>query len=109
MELVTLQDHPSVESFFTIVETETFALFEHLSFEFLDEFDVFAPPQTGRTRDHEPPARCVPFSTAITAISTGFGRSNGKFTTPSSGSAVPSARRRYHGSVESLDGIGIGR
>jgi hypothetical protein len=29
-------------------------LFEHLSFEFLDGFDVFAPAQTGRTREHEP-------------------------------------------------------
>jgi len=37
------------------VETEPLALFEHLSFEFLEEFDVFAPSAPGRTRDHEPP------------------------------------------------------
>lgn len=37
------------------METETLALFEHLSFEFLEEFDVFAPAETGRIRDHEPP------------------------------------------------------
>jgi hypothetical protein len=55
MSPATLQDHPSVDSFFNVVETETLALFEHLSFEFLEEFDVFAPAQTGRTRDHEPP------------------------------------------------------
>ncbi len=30
-------------------------MFEHLSLEFLEEFDVFAPAQTGRTREHEPP------------------------------------------------------
>ncbi|CDK37964.1 transposase family protein [Halorubrum sp. AJ67] len=37
------------------METETLALFEHLSFRFLNELDVFAPAKTGRTRDHEPP------------------------------------------------------
>ncbi len=31
------------------------ALFEHLSLEFLGEFDVSAPAETGRTREHEPP------------------------------------------------------
>jgi hypothetical protein len=41
--------------FFNIVETETLALFEHLSFEFLLKFDVFAPRKEGRTWDHEPP------------------------------------------------------
>ena len=55
MSTATLQDDPSVESFFNIVETETLELFEHLSFEFLEEFDVFPPAETGRTRDHEPP------------------------------------------------------
>ncbi|MFD1642460.1 IS5/IS1182 family transposase, partial [Halohasta litorea] len=55
MSSATLQDDPSVESFFNVVETETLALFEHLSFEFLEEFDVFAPAKTGRTREHEPP------------------------------------------------------
>jgi 16S rRNA G966 N2-methylase RsmD len=40
------------ESFFNIVAAEIFALFEHLSFEFLEGFDVFASPPTGRTRDH---------------------------------------------------------
>jgi hypothetical protein len=30
-------------------------LFEHLYFEFLEEFDVFPPAETGRTRDYEPP------------------------------------------------------
>jgi hypothetical protein len=41
----TLQDDPS-ESFFNIVERETLALLEHLSFDFLNEF---APAKTGRT------------------------------------------------------------
>jgi len=35
--------------------TETLALFEHLEFDFLEEFDVF-PRSPGRTRDHHPPA-----------------------------------------------------
>ena len=55
MSSATLQDDSSVESFFNVAETETLALFEHLFFEFLEEFDVFAPAQTGRTREHEPP------------------------------------------------------
>ena len=55
MSSATLQDDPSVESFFNVVETETLALFEHLSFDFLKEFDVFAPAGTGRTRELEPP------------------------------------------------------
>ena len=55
MSPATLQENPTVETFFNVVETETLALFEYLSFEFLEEFDVFAPAETGRTRDHEPP------------------------------------------------------
>jgi len=55
MSSATLQDEPSVETFFNVAETETLALFEHLSFEFLEEFDVFAPSAPGRTREHEPP------------------------------------------------------
>jgi hypothetical protein len=55
MSLASLQDDPSVDSFFNVVETETLALFEHLSFEFREEFDVFTPAETGRTRDHKPP------------------------------------------------------
>jgi len=55
MSSATLQDDPSIDSFFNSVETETLALFEHLSFEFLEEFDVFAPSSPGRTREHNPP------------------------------------------------------
>ncbi len=51
MHSATLQDEPTVETFFDVVKTETLALFEHLSFEFLEEFDVLAPAETGRTRD----------------------------------------------------------
>ena len=55
MSSAILQDDPSVESFLNVVETETLALFEYLSFEFLKGFDVFAPAETRRIRDHEPP------------------------------------------------------
>ena len=55
MDSAALQDDPSIESFFNVVEMGTLALFEYLSFEFLEEFDVFAPAETGRTREHEPP------------------------------------------------------
>jgi hypothetical protein len=47
MSSATLQNDPSVESLFNIVETETLALFGHFSFEFIEEFDVFAPVETG--------------------------------------------------------------
>jgi len=43
MSSATLQDDFSADSFFNVVETETLALFEHLSLGFLKEFDVFAP------------------------------------------------------------------
>jgi hypothetical protein len=36
------------KAFFIVAETETLAPFEHLSFEFLEEFDVFAPAERGR-------------------------------------------------------------
>ena len=55
MSPATLQGHPSIDSFFDVAETETLASFEHPSFEFLEEFDAFAPSPPGRTRDHEPP------------------------------------------------------
>ncbi|EMA17954.1 transposase (ISH11) [Haloarcula argentinensis DSM 12282] len=54
MSPATLQDDPSVESVFNVAETETLALFEYLSFESLEGFDVFSPAETGRTREHEP-------------------------------------------------------
>ena len=54
MSTATPQDDLSVESFFNLVATEVLALFEYLSFEFLEGFDVFVPAETGRTRDHEP-------------------------------------------------------
>jgi len=41
MASATLQDVPSVESLFNVAGTELLAPFEHLSFEFLEEFDVF--------------------------------------------------------------------
>jgi hypothetical protein len=48
-------DDPSVDSFFNVVGIETLALFEHLPFEFLNEFNVFALTETGKARDHKPP------------------------------------------------------
>jgi hypothetical protein len=51
----TLQEEVSIDEFFNVVATETLALFEHLEFDFLSEFDVFAPARRGRTRDHHPP------------------------------------------------------
>ena len=51
----SLQEEASIDEFFNLVATETLALFEHLEFDFLSEFDVFAPARRGRTRDHHSP------------------------------------------------------
>ena len=51
----TLQDVASVDEFLNVAATETVPLFEHLSFEFLRDYDVFAPASRGRTRVHQPP------------------------------------------------------
>ena len=39
----TLQNVASVDDFLKVAATETVPLFEHLEFEFLLEYDVFAP------------------------------------------------------------------
>ena len=51
----TLQDVASVEDFLNVAATETVPLFQHLEFEFLLKYDVFAPSKRGRTRVHQPP------------------------------------------------------
>ncbi|SEL76041.1 transposase [Haloferax larsenii] len=50
-----LQEVASVDDFLNVAATETVPLFEHLEFEFLLEYDVFAPARRGRTRVHKPP------------------------------------------------------
>ena len=52
----TPQDDSSVKLFFKIVATEVIALFEHRSFEFLTDFDLFIPTEAGQMCNHEPPA-----------------------------------------------------
>ena len=39
----TLQDVGSVDEFLNVAAIETVPLFEHLSFDFLRDYDVFAP------------------------------------------------------------------
>ena len=51
----TLQDVASVNDFLNVAATETAPLFEYLEFDFLLEYDMFAPSKRGRTRVHEPP------------------------------------------------------
>jgi len=85
MYSATLQDDPSVESFFNVVETETLVLFEHLFFGFLEEFDVFAPAETGRTREHEPPEMMRGFLHCYYHDIYGFAPLNENFRTRSSG------------------------
>ena len=48
---MNLQSGAPVESLFKVVKAEALASFEHLSFELLEELDVFAPAETRRTRD----------------------------------------------------------
>jgi len=45
-----LQEETSIDEFFNVMATETLALFEHLEFDFLEEFDVFAPLAGANTR-----------------------------------------------------------
>ena len=42
-EFPNLQEKASIHEFFNLVATETLALFDHLEFGFLTEYDVFAP------------------------------------------------------------------
>lgn len=51
-----LRDVTSIADFLNVVAIETVSLFEYLNFEFLTEYDVFAPSERGRTRVHKPPA-----------------------------------------------------
>jgi len=55
MRSATLLDDISVETSFNVVEAQTLALLKNLSFEVLEEFNVFAPAKTRRTQAHEPP------------------------------------------------------
>ncbi len=50
-----LQNVASADDFLNVAAIETVPLFEYLEFEFLLEYDVFAPCDRGRTRVHEPP------------------------------------------------------
>jgi len=50
-----LQDVASVDDFLNAAATETVPLFDHFEFEFLLEYDVFAPGERRRTRVHKPP------------------------------------------------------
>ena len=52
MRSAALQNNASVDSFLTVVETETeIALREHPAFECVEDFDVFSPTKRG---EHEP-------------------------------------------------------
>ena len=66
----TLQDVASVDDFLNAAATETVPLFEHLEFEFLLEYDVFAPASRGRTRVHQPPDLFRGFLHSTTRMST---------------------------------------
>jgi hypothetical protein len=55
----TLQDVDSVVDFLNVAATETVPLFEHLEFEFLLEYDVFAPASRG---EHESISHQISFA-----------------------------------------------
>ena len=52
----SLQEEASIDEFFNLVATETLALFEHLEFDFLNEFDVFAPSEWSAQRLNTQPS-----------------------------------------------------
>jgi len=82
-----LQEETSIDEFFNVMATETLALFEHLEFDFLEEFDVFAPARRGEheiiTHQHSSERSC----TATTRTSTASVQSRENSRTRSSGSA----------------------
>jgi len=81
------QEETSIDEFFNVMATETLALFEHLEFDFLEEFDVFAPARRGEheiiTHQHSSERSC----TATTRTSTASVQSRENSRTRSSGSA----------------------
>ena len=90
----TLQDEPWIDEFFNLVAVETLPLFEYLDFEFLSEYDVFAPTCRGRTRDHHHQNCSKASFTVITRVSTGHVLSPENYRTRLSGLAVDSIDRR---------------
>jgi len=82
-----LQEETSIDEFFNVMATETLALFEHLEFDFLEEFDVFAPARRGEheiiTHQHSSERSC----TATTRTSTASVQSRENSRTRSSGSS----------------------
>ena len=103
----TLNGDPSVEPFFNVGSREALTLFENLSVEFLEDFDVFAPSPPGRTREPEPPVLIRGILQCSPATATGFVPLNERSRTQSFGLDVAPVDPRGGGlrataSVESV-------
>ena len=74
-----LQDVASVDDFLNVAATETVALFEYLSFEFLLEYGVFASASGGEHEFMSHQNSSEAFCTATTRTSTALVLSHGNF------------------------------
>ena len=90
-----LQDVASVDDFLNAAATETVPLFEHLEFEFLLEYDVFAPLRGGEHEFTNHRISFAAFCTATTRTSTAHVRSRESSSTDSSGTTADSPNRRH--------------
>ncbi len=80
MEIVSSKNHPlqgvaSVDDFLNVAVTETISLFEYLEFNFLLEYDVFAPSTPGNRSGAMTPS-ATSFSSDTERKSSGSGRLN---------------------------------
>ena len=90
-----LRNEASVDEFLNAAATETVPLFEHLDFEFLLEYEVFAPARRGREREftnHQ--TSFAAFYTATTRMSTALVRSHENSSIALSGTTADSTNRR---------------
>ena len=76
-----LQDVASVDDFLNAAATETVPLFEHLDFEFLLEYDVFAPSKrvSGGSRSINPSSNASATASSPGWASSGETHSNPAF------------------------------
>lgn len=88
-----LQDVASVDKFLNAAATETVPLFNHLEFEFLLEYDVFAPASRGEHEFTSHQTSFAAFCTATTRMSTARVRLHENFRTALSGTTVDSTNR----------------
>ena len=93
----TLQNVASVDDFLNVAATETVPLFEHLEFEFLEEYDVFAHSDRSGSIQSEMVVFCTSSSFPICV---GLGRLPSSFPISRQSASIASARSPGEASFE---------